>query len=208
MITTAIALVFGALASRSTGIYFLMITLTFAVIANLFFGQVTTSRDSAESRASSTPEFIGNVASIRTACTTRRSVTALFVYVAIRYVVRTPFGVALQGVRDEPVRMASLGYNVPLHRTMAFGFAGFLASFAGVLYVWWNGQIDPASIGIASGDRPPGDRGHRRPLPARGSVARRACVRRSSRTTSRTSATEGLPVVGGTFNTLIGSIFL
>ena len=32
---------FGALASRSFGIYFLMITLTFGVIANLFFGQVT-----------------------------------------------------------------------------------------------------------------------------------------------------------------------
>ena len=38
---TGIALVFGALACRSFGIYFLMITLTFGVIANLFFGQVT-----------------------------------------------------------------------------------------------------------------------------------------------------------------------
>ena len=35
------ALLFGALASRSVGIYFLMITLTYSVIANLFFGQVT-----------------------------------------------------------------------------------------------------------------------------------------------------------------------
>ena len=32
---------FGALASRSVGIYFLMITLTYSVIANLTFGQVT-----------------------------------------------------------------------------------------------------------------------------------------------------------------------
>ena len=32
---------FGALASRSVGIYFLMITLTYSVIANLIFGQVT-----------------------------------------------------------------------------------------------------------------------------------------------------------------------
>ncbi len=38
---TGMALVFGALACRSVGIYFLMITLTFGVIANLFFGQVT-----------------------------------------------------------------------------------------------------------------------------------------------------------------------
>ena len=41
-IATAIGFIFGALASRSTGIYFLMITLTYAVIANLFFGQVAT----------------------------------------------------------------------------------------------------------------------------------------------------------------------
>ena len=40
-ITIAVGLGFGALASRSVGIYFLMITLTYSVIANLTFGQVT-----------------------------------------------------------------------------------------------------------------------------------------------------------------------
>jgi len=34
---------------------------------------------------------------------------AIVVYVLIRYIVRTPFGLTLQGVRDEPVRMSSLG---------------------------------------------------------------------------------------------------
>ena len=37
-ITVVVAFVFGAIASRSYGIYFLMLTLTFGVIANLFFG--------------------------------------------------------------------------------------------------------------------------------------------------------------------------
>ena len=49
-------------------------------------------------------------------------VLSVVLYIAIRYLVRTPFGLALQGIRDEPVRMRSLGYNVPLHRTLAFGF--------------------------------------------------------------------------------------
>ena len=44
--------------------------------------------------------------------------------------------------------MSSLGYSVPLHRTLAFGFAAFLASLAGVLYVWWQGQIAPGDIGL------------------------------------------------------------
>jgi branched-chain amino acid transport system permease protein len=41
LVAVAVGLVFGALASRSVGIYFLMITLTYSVIANLTFGQVT-----------------------------------------------------------------------------------------------------------------------------------------------------------------------
>ncbi len=42
-VTLVIGLLFGVLARRSLGIYFLMITLTFSVIANLFFGQVVTA---------------------------------------------------------------------------------------------------------------------------------------------------------------------
>ena len=60
VIATAFGLLFGALASRSFGIYFLMITLTFGVIANLFFGQVTTSPASAGSAAFGAPGLIGN----------------------------------------------------------------------------------------------------------------------------------------------------
>ena len=63
---------------------------------------------------------------------------------------RTPFGIALQGVRDEPLRMASLGYNVWLHRTLAFGFGAFIAGLSGVLFVWWNGFLDPNSIALQS----------------------------------------------------------
>ena len=41
LMTVGIGLVFGAVASRSFGIYFLMLTLTYTVIAYLFFGSVT-----------------------------------------------------------------------------------------------------------------------------------------------------------------------
>ena len=47
-----------------------------------------------------------------TASTTSRSASAIVVYAADPVPVRTPFGLALQGVRDEPVRMSSLGYAV------------------------------------------------------------------------------------------------
>ena len=73
---------------------------------------------------------------------------AVLVYVLIRFVVRTPFGLALQGVRDEPVRMSSLGYAVPMHRTLAFGVRGVLRRAGRRALVWWQGQIAPGTIGL------------------------------------------------------------
>jgi branched-chain amino acid transport system permease protein len=75
---------------------------------------------------------------------------ALIVYASLRYVARTPFGLTLQGIRDDPVRMSSLGYNVTLHRTLAFAFAGLIAAIGGVLFVWWNAQIAPSTIGLSA----------------------------------------------------------
>ena len=46
--------------------------------------------------------------------------------------------------------MSSLGFNVPLHRTLAFALAGFVAGLAGVMNIWWNGQIDPNSVNIGA----------------------------------------------------------
>ncbi len=75
-------------------------------------------------------------------------VIALALLVMLRYVARTPFGLALQGIRDDPQRMRSLGYSVALHRTVAFALAGFVAAVSGILFVWWNGQISPSAIGL------------------------------------------------------------
>jgi len=63
---------------------------------------------------------------------------------------RTPLGLALQGIRDNPRRMQSLGYNVAVHRVVAFGIAGFIAAIGGVLRVWYAGSVSPGSVGVGS----------------------------------------------------------
>jgi branched-chain amino acid transport system permease protein len=148
--TTAIGLLFGAVASRSAGIYFLMITLTFSVIVTLTLGQVTkiSGFSGIGGINGYTPGWIGDIQAHPNRLYYVALIGAVAVYLLIRYVVRTPFGIALQGVRDEPVRMGSLGYNVPLHRTLAFGFAAFIAAVGGVLYVWWSGQIAPGNVDL------------------------------------------------------------
>jgi branched-chain amino acid transport system permease protein len=149
-LAVAIALVFGALASRNVGIYFLMITLIFSVIVNLFFGQVTDLSGFGGISGIPAPKLIGNVDAHPNRLYYLALVLSLVVYAGLRYIVRSPFWLTLQGIRDDPVRMSSLGYNVPLHRTVAFGFAGLVAGVGGVLFVWWNGHIDPATIDLGS----------------------------------------------------------
>jgi branched-chain amino acid transport system permease protein len=149
-ISVAVGLVFGLVASRSFGIYFLMITLTFGVIANLFFSQVTDVSGFGGISGIPTPHAIGRAEAHQNKLYYVCLAASLAVYALLRYLVRTPFGLALQGIRDDEVRMSSLGYNVTLHRTIAFAFAGFVAAVGGVLFVWWNGHIDPASIDLSA----------------------------------------------------------
>lgn len=140
-----VALVLGALASRTSGIYFLMLTLTYAVIGYYFFGQVTALSGFGGITGIRPPSFFaGHPWRLYYVAVG----LSLAVYLGFRSIARTPFGLALQGTRDDPVRMASLGFNVPLHRTLAFVIAGFVAACAGILNIWWNGQIDPTSISI------------------------------------------------------------
>jgi branched-chain amino acid transport system permease protein len=151
-ITTALGLILGAVASRSIGIYFLMITLTYAVIAFYFVGQTPLlgGFSGVSGLQDYTPGIVGNPVAQPNRLYYIALVTAVLVYLAIRYVVRTPFGLSLMGIRDDPVRMGSLGYNAPLHRTLAFTFAAFIASLAGILFGWWNGVVAPDHIGLSA----------------------------------------------------------
>ena len=210
LLTVGIGLVFGAVASRSFGIYFLMLTLTYTVIAFLFVGSVTLiggfSPVAGVDRY--TPGFIGDIANDRQRLYYIALITAVFVYLLIRYLIHTPFGISMQGIRDEPVRMASLGYNVALHRTLAFGIGAFVAALGGVLYAWWFGQLSPTSMGL--------DATIQLLIIAVVGGLRRiegawlgalAFLWINNEVTNRIPS-DGLPVIGGTFNTIIGFIFL
>ena len=71
---------------------------------------------------------------------------ALAGYFLVKHVIRTPFGIALQGIRDNPRRMNALGYSVVTHRVAAHALAGVIAAVGGVLMVWYNGLITPGSV--------------------------------------------------------------
>ncbi|RZL95911.1 MAG: branched-chain amino acid ABC transporter permease [Variovorax sp.] len=72
---------------------------------------------------------------------------ALAAYFLVTHVVRAPFGIALQGIRDNPRRMAALGYSVVSHRVAAYALSGLIAAVGGILLAWYNALISPGSVG-------------------------------------------------------------
>jgi branched-chain amino acid transport system permease protein len=149
----AAAIVFGLavglVASRTTGIYFLMLTLAVGVIVFYFYLQVEQFSGQTGLHLDHAPALVGG----DTISHPRRLYYAalllsVVVYCFVRYLVRTPFGLTLQGIRDDATRMQSLGYNVVLHRALAFAVGAGIASIAGILSVFFNLQISPSSIDI------------------------------------------------------------
>jgi branched-chain amino acid transport system permease protein len=147
-LTVVVGLIFGLVASRSEGIYFLMISLAFSVIVYLFWGQVTDLSGFGGLNNVDSPSLVDNPTRQPNGLFYVTLGVAAVVFLLIRYIARTPFGLTLQGIRDDPTRMRALGFNVIVHRTLAFGFAAFIAGLAGILDVWWNTRIDPNSINL------------------------------------------------------------
>jgi branched-chain amino acid transport system permease protein len=149
-IAVAVGLLFGAIAARTEGIYFLMITLAFGVMVFYFFGQVTQLSGFGGVNNVELPGLIGDPGQDPARLFYVSLGASVLAFLAVKYVARTPFGLSLQGIRDDPTRMRALGYDVTLHRVLAFGLGALLAASAGILSVWYNQRIDPGSVNLGA----------------------------------------------------------
>jgi branched-chain amino acid transport system permease protein len=61
---------------------------------------------------------------------------------------QAPFGLALRGARDSPLRAAAIGIRVPRLQWAAFVVAGTLAGLAGALFAFAKGTISPETLGV------------------------------------------------------------
>jgi branched-chain amino acid transport system permease protein len=148
VVATLVGLGFGWIAARSEGIYFLMITLAFSVLVFYFFSQVTSLSGFGGVNNLDLPGLVGNPALDPLPLFYTTLGVSVLVFVALQYVSRTPFGLAMQGQRDEPARMRALGFHVTRHRMLAFTLAALVAGIAGLLSVWYNRRISPGSINL------------------------------------------------------------
>ena len=148
-LATLFGTVGGALAVRTEGIYTIMITLAIASAFYYFTNQnwvIFNGHTGINSVV--TPHFWGIDWRADVPFYYLILVVAALCFGAVSYLSRSPFGLALQGVRDNPRRMAALGFNVNAHRVAAYAFASFVAALAGVLQVWNYRQISPGSVGV------------------------------------------------------------
>jgi branched-chain amino acid transport system permease protein len=148
-IATLFGTICGALAVRTEGIYTIMITLAIGSAFFYFTNQNWTIFNGHTGiNTIVSPQFWGIDwgAGIPFYYVTLGVATICFLVVT--YLARAPFGLALQGVRDNPRRMAALGFHVNAHRIAAYAFAAFIAALGGVLQVWNYRQISPGSVGV------------------------------------------------------------
>ena len=139
----------GALAVRTEGIYTIMITL--AIAAGVFYlvrQNYSLFNGFSGINQIRAPVFLGVDWREPVPFYYLSLVCAVIAYFGVVYVARSPFGLALQGVRDNARRMSALGFNVTAHRIAAYAFASLIAGTAGVLLVWLNGQVSPGTIGV------------------------------------------------------------
>lgn len=77
-------------------------------------------------------------------------VPVLLGFYSLQRLVRSPFGLALQGIRDGAVRMSALGFNVKAHRFLAIVFSAFVAGIAGVLSTYFYGMMSPQLVSLGA----------------------------------------------------------
>ena len=149
-----VAAVFGLIALRATGVYFLMITLALGMVVwGLAHRWVSvTSGDNGIASVPRPRLGLGLPWSFSDAVPFYylALVAFLLAFTLLRVVVSSPFGQTLVGIRESESRMRTLGYHVWLHKYIGFVIAGAVGGFAGVLWSYYNGFVSPADLELAT----------------------------------------------------------
>lgn len=150
LLSTAFAVAVGALSLRTRGVYFIMITLAFAQLV-YYFGvglEAYGGDDGLTIRRRS--DFAGLIpvrGPAKLPWFYGLCVVVLFaVFWLTHRVVRSRFGMVLQGAKSNELRMQALGFPTFRYRLAAFGLAGGICGLAGALLANHTEFISPAMM--------------------------------------------------------------
>ena len=141
-----LALVLGAVALRTNGIAFAMVTLAFAQVAAITIGRdpggVTGGEEGLPMDSANLPAALVGVGNTYNLYWLALGVLALTVLI-VHLVVDAPVGRVLAAIRDDERRVGVLGLNPYAYRLFAFTLAGGLAALAGAMYAVLLGGASP-----------------------------------------------------------------
>jgi branched-chain amino acid transport system permease protein len=142
---------FAALSLRATGIGFIMITLALGeILWGLAYRWISLTNGDNGVNVSTRPMPFGIALASAPAFYDTTLVIFLAAVAAVAIFVRSPFGAALAGTRDQPRRMNALGFHVWMIRFGAFMFSGLLTAVAGILFVYYNRFISPQTLALTA----------------------------------------------------------
>jgi branched-chain amino acid transport system permease protein len=148
-----VAALFGFVALRVAGLYFLLVTfalgqLLFSVAWNVKWLNSPGMQGIA---GLSFPSFgiSGVTLNASSFYYLVLAITILCIFL-MRKIVSSPFGHALVGIREGEDRMKALGYNTWLYKYIAFVISGAFSGAAGILFAYYNYMIDPNHLGVGT----------------------------------------------------------
>jgi branched-chain amino acid transport system permease protein len=142
----ALAALFGLLAIRATGVYFLMITLALGqCIWGLAYRWNSLTNGDNGMNLPQRPKFGIDLANDVTFFYVVFGFFAVSLLIMYTFV-RSPFGRSLVGIREHEQRMKILGYNTWLHKYLVFIVAGAFGGLSGVLWAHTAGIVSPENV--------------------------------------------------------------
>ncbi len=149
LFSTAFAGLFGVLSLRAPGLGFIMITLAIGQIVwgIAYRANSLTGGDNGMSFPARPIPFGFDIRGATSFYYFTLSVFAIAFFFLWRFS-RSPFGASLRGTKEQPRRMRMLGHNVWLVQLLTFVMAGFWASIASVLFVYYNLFLSPHALGL------------------------------------------------------------
>jgi branched-chain amino acid transport system permease protein len=149
--TVVMAAFFGVIALRATGLGFLMITLALSqVLWGLAYRMSNVTNGDNGIAGLTRPAPFGLSLESAASFYWFALIVTVIAFVMMAIFVSSSFGSSLKGVRDQPRRMAALGFNPWMIRWITFIYAGFWGGIAGLLYVYYNKYIHPTSLSTTS----------------------------------------------------------
>lgn len=141
----------GALALRTRGIYFIMVTLAFAQMAYFVFHDTNVGGGTDGIYLYTKP--VVSIGEIKLLDLDRPLALYYFVlaclgltYAFLAMLLRSPFGHALAGIRVNEQRMRAVGFATYPYKLIAFVLAGTLAGLAGCLVALKDGFVNPEML--------------------------------------------------------------